>query len=309
MKRDLPAKSKLYVLFAFCLLAIGAYAQPLRVALVVREENDFFTRSDQYFSNGTHFGIILNRPLMGFTRKILPVFSSFQDLEFGVGIAQNIYTPQRIEETKFLEDDRPYAGTLFLTLYRAAAKKNGRMVFRTEFSAGIVGHQSQANDVQRFFHTLSSSKIPKGWDNQVPTALLANYQLDFSALIIQKGPFALLSGAKINAGTVLNDLAVGTTLRFGFLPAGGKSFFQHGKKITAYLFATGEQKYVIYNRLLTTGFESKEHSIEEWANTFQYGMEVAGHWFRLSYAFNWLSKEREDLHTHRYGTAMLTLKL
>lgn len=309
MHWDLSEKSKLYCLLVFWLLAFGAYAQPLRVALTIREENDFFTRSDQYFSNGTQFGVILNRPLMGFTRKILPVLSSFHDLEYGISLTQNIYTPQRIEETVFLENDRPYAGTLFLSLSRTAAKKNGRLILRNELSAGILGHQSQANDIQRIFHTLSNSKIPNGWENQIPTAILFNYQLDLSTLVIQKGPFALLSGGKINTGTMLNDLAAGATVRFGFLPEIGQSFFQHGKKITAYLFAGGEQKYVVYNRLLTTGFEKGEHPIEEWAKTFQYGLEVAGQWFRLSYAINWLSKEREDLHTHRYGSAMLTIKL
>ena len=307
--KDFTAKINLYALAIFCLLAAAAYAQPLRVALTIREENDFFTRSDQYFSNGTHFGLLLNRPLMGFTRSILPVFTAFEDIEYGVGLTQNIYTPQRIEETRFLEDDRPYAGTLFLSLHRMAAHRSGRLILKTELSAGILGHLSQANDVQRLFHTLTSSKIPRGWENQIPTTLLLNYNFQLSAVLVQKGPVALLPAATINTGTILNDLAIGTTLRFGFLPEAGKSFLQRGKKITAFLFAGSEQKYVISNQLLTTGFEKKEHDIEEWAKTFHYGLEVAGQWFRLSYAINWLSRERTDLHTHRYGSATLTLKL
>lgn len=281
---------------------------PFRLPFI-REENDLFTRSDQYFSNGTQLGILLNRPLIGLTRIILPTFSSFQDLEYGVNLTQNIYTPIRIEETEFLENDRPYAGTFFLSMYKNAVSKNGRLILRSELSGGVVGNQSQAADVQRFFHLISNSKPPQGWKNQVPSALLVNYQFDLSALVYKMGHLALLSSGKINAGTVLDDLAVGATLRFGFLPEAGKSFFQHGKKITAYLFAGGEQKYVIYNRLLATGFEKEEHPIEEWARTFNYGLEVAGQWFRFSYAVNWLSREREDLHTHKYGTFVIIFKV
>lgn len=309
MNKDLLDKSKLYFLLVFCLLASVAYAQPLRVALTIREENDFFTRSDQYFTNGTQFGLLMNRPLIGATRGILPTFSSLQDMEYGITLTQNIYTPQKIEFTEFLEHDRPYAGTLFLSMYKNAVSKNGRLILRSEFSAGIVGHQSQANDVQRLFHVLTSSKPPQGWENQIPTTLLANYQFDLSALVFQRKHLALLSNGKINAGTVLDDLAAGATLRFGLLPPPGQLFFQHGKRLTAYLFMGGEQKFVVYNRLLSTGFEQQDIPIEEWAKSFNYGLEVAGRWFRFSYAVTWLSREREDLHTHRYGSFMMVFKL
>ena len=189
--------------------------------------------------------------------------------------------------------------------------RNNRFGFYSEFSGGVVGHNAQGNDVQRIFHKIINDELPQGWENQVPNRVIANYQFNLSALIYEGNHIALLNNAKVNGGNLLDDVALGGTLRFGFLKSGHamQSFFQHSRRVSAFVFVGAEQRYVIYNRLLATGFEDQEPPVTRWVNNVKYGFELAGRWFNISYAVNLLSQERDDLPNHRYGSLNMTFRI
>ncbi len=311
MENARPSPKKFFTIFLFSLAFSQTFSQTQHVAITLKEENDFFTGTDRYFTNGTSLGLLFSRPVSGLTNRILPGIPTFRPVAYGITLTQNIYTPRRLQPTEFLPHDRPYAGTLLLALSQYSLSRNNRFSFYSEFSGGVVGHQSQANDVQRIFHRLINDELPQGWQNQVPNRVIANYQFDFSALVHQGNHIALINNIKVNGGNLLDDVALGGTLQFGFLRSthAMQSFFQHSRKLSAFVFVGAEQRYVIYNRLLATGFEDQEPPVTRWVNNVKYGFEIAGRWFKINYAVNLLSRERDDLGTHRYGSLNMTFRI
>jgi len=96
-------------------------------------------------------------------------FARQRSVSFSVG--QNIYTPEDIEETELIEDDRPYAGILYLSF--GFHSKKDRHKDTWEFGIGMVGPHSYAEDTQKMVHNLIGSKQAEGWDNQLSDELSA----------------------------------------------------------------------------------------------------------------------------------------
>jgi hypothetical protein len=84
-------------------------------------------------------------------------------LTFSIG--QNIYTPDNIEETELIPDDRPYAGITYAEL--GYHKRISNRMHTIGLCAGIVGPDSYAEEMQTTFHDILNSSEPRGWDNQL----------------------------------------------------------------------------------------------------------------------------------------------
>ena len=94
---------------------------------------------------------------------------------YSVSFGHQIYTPKDITETKLIENDRPYAGWVYLSF--SAAFKYEKMLYVWDLNLGIVGPAAQGEEVQKKVHKLIGSKQPKGWDHQIKNEFTA--QLSF----------------------------------------------------------------------------------------------------------------------------------
>ncbi len=143
-------------------------------------ENDLFTGTDRFYTNGVKLSWssadlekFADTP---YASGLLPLIdhipfinsSSYQkNLAFSVG--QNIYTPDDTESTERLENDRPYAGWLYLGLgfiWKNAAVRNSLAI-----NIGVVGSWSYAEEAQRLVHETRGLAVPRGWDNQLHNEL------------------------------------------------------------------------------------------------------------------------------------------
>jgi hypothetical protein len=90
-----------------------------------------------------------------------------KNLAFSLG--QNIYTPDNTEATKRLENDRPYAGWLYLGL--GFVWKNAEVRNSLVLNIGVVGSWSLAEEAQRLVHEARGLNVPRGWGNQLHNEL------------------------------------------------------------------------------------------------------------------------------------------
>lgn len=86
-----------------------------------------------------------------------------------LSVGQNIYTPEDIEEPNLIEDDRPYAGILYLAF--GFHSKKERRKDSWEFDIGMVGPNSYAEQTQNRIHNLIGSPRAQGWDHQLEDEL------------------------------------------------------------------------------------------------------------------------------------------
>ncbi len=98
--------------------------------------------------------------------NMLPFFNKPGDRRaLSISIAQTIYTPEDLERSDLILDDRPYAGYTYLGV--AVHRTTPKIMDTLELDIGIVGPHSYAQDVQEWAHRVFDSTEPKGWSNQL----------------------------------------------------------------------------------------------------------------------------------------------
>jgi hypothetical protein len=139
-------------------------------------ENDLFGGTDEHYTSGFKLSWS-SRDLeqlsdSRYTSPLLPLFDILpyineknyqKNLVFSLG--QNIYTPVDTDAYALIEDDRPYAGWLYLgigVVWKDEVVKNSLVL-----DIGVVGSWSLAEQTQRVIHDLRDIDSPNGWDNQL----------------------------------------------------------------------------------------------------------------------------------------------
>ena len=298
-----------YGIIVAALVFISPDIKGQKVVFSMTGENDYFTGTDRYFTNGLHLELQFDNTNSPLLRQILPTFPEFKTIYYGVGITQNIYTPGDLNTSKFLPHDLPYSGTFFASLYRVSVNSKNTLRLTSEFDGGVMGPQAEAGEVQTWFHRLIHDKLPQGWRNQVNSDLIINHKFGLTKTIIQNNYAAVLTDAKLNIGTVMNTVGSGVIVKLGVLSPAMQDLFHHEKKITANLFFGAGYTYVAGNRLLGARQELNLVPITHDVYSYQYGAEVSGRSFKISYTVSAISKQRDDIQGHRYGSIMLAFRI
>lgn len=144
-------------------------------------ENDLFGDTDQNYTNGIKLSLVSSdltefrdtdrfRPWTVWWANNLPFVNDEEgndslqrNIAFSVG--QKIFTPQDIQQTGLISNDRPYGGWLYFgTGFHTKTKVR---LDTLELQVGIVGPYSLAEDTQNFVHKVRDILTAKGWDNQL----------------------------------------------------------------------------------------------------------------------------------------------
>jgi hypothetical protein len=166
----------------------GNKERHLREAAKYRFEfdNDVLFDSDNLFSNGWSFQIhtpvadswsTLEGPIES-VKKIgawLPSLTAEgHKYRVSFSIGQIIQTPEDIENPDLITDDVPYAG--LLTIKGSWIAYNDTDFRGFEFVFGFLGRPSMAEQAQNFIHSnLSSANIAEGWNNQLKSEAVFNF--------------------------------------------------------------------------------------------------------------------------------------
>ncbi len=136
----------------------------------------------------------------------------------GIAISQVIQTPDDLSRSDLIEDDVPYAGALTLQATWYAFNDDEFRGF--EITAGVVGPPSLAEQTQKTVHKLIGSDDPKGWDNQLSTEPVINFNYMRKQKVWRGGnPAGLSFDTAINGNAGLGNLftqaSVALEMRFG----------------------------------------------------------------------------------------------
>jgi hypothetical protein len=139
-------------------------------------ENDLFSGTDEHYTSGFKLSWsshdLEQLSDSRYANPLLPLFNILpyinekayqKNLVFALG--QNIYTPVDTDAYGLIEDDRPYAGWLYLgvgVVWKDEVVRNSLVL-----DIGVVGPWSYAQETQRMIHDLRDFDHPNGWDNQL----------------------------------------------------------------------------------------------------------------------------------------------
>jgi lipid A 3-O-deacylase len=223
-------------------------------------ENDFVHTTDKYYTHGTKL-------------------QYDRDDEYGMIFGQNIYTPLHKDISTPLTNERPYAGWLYIGL--TVDKYTNNINDYYEFTIGIVGPHSYAEQTQKQIHRWLDNSLPQGWDNQLHDEFVANvYARKTFGYDIVVGLCDILPYGEASVGSVYDAVGVGSDIRFGynipkeFRPEVNVKNIQTGK-IVFYVFSGINGRWVMHNIFLDGNNYRNSHNsvtvdkeplVGEWRN-------------------------------------------
>ncbi|PKO31312.1 MAG: hypothetical protein CVU34_17800 [Betaproteobacteria bacterium HGW-Betaproteobacteria-7] len=150
--------------------------------LSITVENDFFTGSDNNYTNGIGVTWVSaavaadDDSFVGrWTRfwSFLPYVADDGYKTYASwSVAQEMNTPDDIRDPNPSPDDQPYSGIFYVDSTLYARKQDWAHAWQLKL--GVVGPASQADGVQRDYHKLIGADKPRGWDTQLPNEAIVN---------------------------------------------------------------------------------------------------------------------------------------
>ena len=237
-----------------------------------------------------------------------------------------IYTPNEIEASELIEEDRPYAGLLFVgvSMFGDVAHDGWREVRGLHMDVGLVGPGAGGKRIQRAVHEVTSSDEPKGWDHQLSNEPFVNFgyqkrwwlQHRFAGLELEYGPSLGASlGNLYTYGSAGLGLRIGQSLERSFsLPAvapaqGGSMYFDQSGGFSWNLFANLEGRYMAHNMLLDGNTFTSSHSVDrrEWVGDAKAGFALTWNSWQLAFASVWRTREFQGQDEHdQFGSLTLS---
>lgn len=331
-----------------------------RGTLNVYFENDLFADSDQEYTNGMKISLIspdlerfdqdfIRDPVLrGWFNWLHPKLERFHpkpykqaqrdnlndSLKYGgpglssrrvvLSLGQNIYTPSDQEAEEVVEDQRPYAGWLYLGVaYHARYQDQLKTV---GINMGMVGPASLAEHTQNLIHDMRDIDTFNGWDNQLdnePGVQLIYEKKD--KLINQTGPhfgYDLISHYGGSFGNVAIYANAGAEARMGWnipddfgtsaLRPGGDNSSPDGvdrKGFGLHAFISVDGRLVGRDIFLDGNTFSNSHSVDKeyWVADAATGISLVHGRFKMSFAHVIRTREyRAQEERHEFGSLTLS---
>ena len=312
-------------------------------------ENDLFAETDQNYTNGLRVSLVSpdlenfqqefidNPQLQQLFEWLNPKLERFHpdipgdvtdetvksSRRIVVSLGQTIYTPETIDATELLEDERPYAGWLYLGVaYHARNRNRLRTV---GVNLGIVGPAAFGQEAQDLIHDLRGFSRFQGWDNQLENEPGVQLLYEYKAKLISNtqgfgydlithygGSFGNIAiyanaGAEVRAGWNIPDDFGTSALRPGGDNSAPDGELRSG--LGFHLFASSDVRLVAQDIFLDGNTFSNSHSVakEHLVADVALGASLVYDTFKLSFARVIRSKEfKGQPDNHNYGSLSLS---
>lgn len=294
-------------------------------------ENDAFAGTDRHYTSGIRLTLISPNLTHYLEHPQLPEWSHplIERLPFinepgyqraiYLSVGQNIFTPEDIERSDLIEEDRPYAGLAYLAI--GFQSKNTIHMDTLEFDLGIVGPHSYAEDAQTQFHEWTDSPVPRGWDNQLDDELVVDIVYMHKNKWIQSGlgngfNYDVIPHIGGGVGNLKTYVDAGAQLRVGwnlpndfgtFLIRPGcecnvpiderdPRFFSSHRRFGIHAFMAIDTIAVFHDIFLDGNTFQDSHSVDKkpFTTDIMAGLSLIFSRFKMSYAYVYRTKEFEN---------------
>jgi lipid A 3-O-deacylase len=220
----------------------------------VHYENDYFSTSDLYYTQGVNIEYVHPSFRNSFLSKLL-VHSTSKEVKVGITLEQEGYTPSSISHSEILKGDRPFAGCLFFKAFSIVNNPERKERVSSSLSTGFIGPITGSKEIQDGLHSMIDYKLPQGWRNQIRNDIILNYQLEYERELLDIGShFLLAARAGSQAGTFNTNAYGGIIIMTGRYDNPFTNFSKSQSKNRAWLFAEPLMRVVFYDATLQGGF-------------------------------------------------------
>ena len=277
----------------------------------IHYDNDFFTNSDYYYTQGISLELAHPSVSKFFLTKLL-IKPNSHEMKYGVALNHFGYTPTSISSNEILDGDRPFAGTLYLKTFATATDNIKHRRITSALNTGIIGPAAGSKQMQTGIHRWLKNIMPKGWQHQVRNDIILNYQLNYEQQLLSfKKVLLLNAAAEVQAGTLKDKLSTGVNFMIGkFNSPYGKSVNSKATKkhVDLYIYGAPQISLVAYDATLQGGVFNRRSPYTIAATdisriTFQTsaGIVLNIGKLNLEYCQSYLTKEYRTGNFHRWA--------
>ena len=301
----------------FLLLSLALHAQKIDNTASFRDmksnryfrinyENDFFTASDIYYTQGYQFELVTpwlhNNPV---NHLFLKLKNSEQ--KYGLLFENLGYIPTSIKEAGIQYGDRPYAATIALKSFIVSTDTLHRSRLSSSLVVGMIGPVALGNEIQTGIHRWIGDEIPQGWHNQIKNDLVLDYELAYEKqLFSYKRLTAINLDTKAHLGTFNTFASVGLNATFGLINT-PYATIKNKNKFAAFVFTQPHIKAIGYDASMQGGifthstYTIPADGIERFVFENNYGIIIQFRTLYFEYFRNDIAKEFKTGASHKWG--------
>jgi lipid A 3-O-deacylase len=271
-------------------------------------DNDYFTKTDKYYSQGITLEYVNPRLKNFFPVKLLftPAKSAAQ---YGACFNLFGYTPGSIASDSILYGDRPFNANITLKLFSIQPDSNRQQQISAAISIGVMGPAALGYEIQYNIHKWLKNPLPHGWQYQVKNDIILSYQLNYEKKLLGNNRnFLLNATGEARLGTLNINAAAGINFMAGRFNKRFASAVSGNKKAEYYFYAQGRYRLVGYNASLQGGLFNRRSpyiittsSLRRSVFQADAGLILNLRKILLSYTQSFITKEFSTGTYHRWG--------
>jgi len=292
--------------------------------LHIRFDNDFWDYTDYYYTNGAAIAylhpVFSSSPI---SRLLISNGKNGMDY-YGLQVVQHMYTGEKPKVDSIIPGDRPWSSYSYIGQMLISFDTKNKIKHYSELNIGLLGPKSGGGFLQNLVHTiLPNNSPPKGWDNQIATDFVIDYQYQIQKAIWEAKNTETYIGAAAQIGTLRNNISWGFGGTYGsFIPFYQdisvikrkriRSSFQ--RKIRFRLLANVYTRLIAYDATLQGGmfnkssiYTLKASQLERFIIEGQAGFGLSYGRFELLFIQFWKSKEFKTGKDHKYVSTKLNI--
>lgn len=218
-------------------------------------ENDFFTATDKYYTQGINMEVVTP----GFAKlptRFLLLHLAGSKVKYGLSLQHNAFTPTSITDANIRYGDRPYAASAMLQPFTISTNEARRERITTMLSLGVTGQIAGGQWMQETIHRNLNNVMPEGWQYQVSNDVIINYRLFYEkGLVYVADVLALNFTAIADAGTLQTKAGTGANIMLGYFESPYST--ERKRRFSAYIYSHAQLYVVGYDAMLQGGLFSR----------------------------------------------------
>lgn len=275
-------------------------------------DNDFFTNSDYYYTQGVSFEYVNPAIRKFFLSKILFQPRNNNAIKFGIAGNSIGFTPTSYASDSILYGDRPFAGTFSFKLFKIASDTIKNHRFSTSLFLGLIGQGAGGYEIQHGIHKWFNDALPHGWQYQIQNDIILDYQIKYEKKLFgYANNFLLSTASEVRIGTYNNKIMAGPTVMLGNFKNPYESNEKDRllrKKFRYYVYGFPQITFVGYDATLQGGIFNRHSPYTIAAGdvsriTYQgnYGFVFDIGKMTFEYNQSYITREFKTGETHKWG--------
>lgn len=280
-------------------------------SLRLHYENDFFSRSDIYYTQGINLEYY--DPALGTKSRRLLLQLPNAKTAYGVAAEHLGFTPTSISSSSILYGDRPFAACLMAKVFSVSKDSVKKIQVSSTFSVGIIGPGAGGKQFQSAIHRWINDRQPMGWSNQISNDIILNYSVGIVKALVDSRWLTVAGKASVDLGTLTTKANAGLVVMTGLF--GSRWGSQGRRKFQVYLYDEPLGSLIGYDATLQGGIlnDDSPYTIRSNDITRSVFQNTSGIMFvirklHLEYFQSFTTKEFIAARSHHWGGIRVALK-